>query len=192
MTVAVFSFTMGVHLGKNVIGGTGVTEEHAAESLKSEEDALPNRQEFVERGKGVDQESDLALSQSLHGEVSKTGIRLEVNRPVDLPTAPKSPQAGATTTAREELKKISRITLEGRFTLQVASFPTQAEAAQAVDRLEKAGAMAFMKEAEVKNVGKRYRIFLGKFDSKEAAVVAGNEYKAKKLIDGYLVQNHHE
>jgi cell division protein FtsN len=187
VTVAAFSFTLGVHLGKTVSTADLVTHEQRVEGVEGQEDPLPNRQEFVERGKGVDHEADLALSQSLHTEVSKTGIKIENAKDVDLPTETKTKSAGATTLSHAELKKISQITPEGRFTLQVGSFPSENEAKALLKKFEEQGTSGQIQEAEVKNVGKRYRLFVGAFDSKDAAQTAGKKYQAEKLIENFMV-----
>lgn len=190
VTVAFFSFTMGVHLGKTVAPATGIPGDNHAHGVTAEEDPLPNRQEFVERGKGVEQEADLALSQSLHTEVAKTGMKLDVPRQVELPEAPRTVEAGKTTLSKRELRRIEKS--EGRYTLQVGSYPSMEEAQGMMDRLEKAGMTPALKAADVKNLGRRYRVFVGRFDSKDAAAAAGNRYQAEKVIESYVVQNRAE
>lgn len=199
VTVAFFSFTLGVHLGKTVAPATGLPGDTHAHSVSGDEDPLPNRQEFVERSKGVEQEADLALSQSLHAEVAKTGIKLDTQRQVDLPKQAKTVEAGKTTTetpattlSQSELKRIAKIQPDGRYTLQVGSYPSMEEAQSVMDRLEKAGMAPALKAADLKNMGRRYRVFVGKFDSKDAAAAAGDKYRSDKVIESYVVQNRSE
>jgi cell division septation protein DedD len=199
VTVAFFSFTLGVHLGKTVAPATGVSGDGHAQGVTGDEDPLPNRQEFVERGKGVEQEADMALSQSLHTEVAKTGIKLDVQRQVDLPEQPRTVEAGKTTLkkpaatlSKSELKRIEKLTPEGRYTLQVGSFPSMEEAQGMMDKLEKAGMTPALKAADLKDLGRRYRVFVGKYDSKDAATAAGNRFRDEKVIDSYVVQNRSE
>ncbi len=192
VTVAFFSFTMGIHLGKTVAPATGVLTEEHAHGLETDEDPLPNRQEFVERSKGIDQEADLALSKSLHDEVEKTGIRLEVSRQVELPQAARTVEAGKTTLQKRELKKISESTPDPKYTLQVGSYPSIEEAQKVVERLQKSGMTVSLRAADLKSLGRRYRIFVGKFESKDAAVAAGDQYREKKFIESYVVSNRAE
>src|SRR5687768_1489129 len=83
--VALFAFTLGVHLGKRV--GSGTLADHADEvkAAQTVADALPDRQDFVEHGDGVATAVDETLNQALHEEVARTGIKLDTPRQVELP-----------------------------------------------------------------------------------------------------------
>jgi cell division protein FtsN len=105
--VAIFAFTLGVHMGKAIPPKPGV--EHAAtghgeghEAVGTVADKTPNRQELNEQSKGAQQAADESLDQSLKEEVAKTGIKLDQPRQIQLPDKPRSENAGATTTAGNE------------------------------------------------------------------------------------------
>jgi len=83
--IAVFAFTLGVHLGKRVgVKGqvANTTEPKAVTTIK---DNLPNEKELSEQVKVVGQVADESLSQSLHEELERTGLKVDVSRQVDLP-----------------------------------------------------------------------------------------------------------
>lgn len=94
-TVAAFAFTLGVHLGKRV-GPKAAGGHHDTQILEGSPDFLPNRQEIADQNKGVTQAADETLQKSLHEEVTRTGLKLEATRQVDLPGKTKNDHAGAT------------------------------------------------------------------------------------------------
>lgn len=98
--VAVFAFTLGVHLGKKLGPGGHDGEEHAqtGETLPAAtiDDAVPSRLEMSEQTKGTDQAISESLNQVLHDEVGKTGIKVEKPRALALPKETVSTNAGAT------------------------------------------------------------------------------------------------
>src|SRR5579859_7542598 len=123
--VAVFAFTLGVHLGKKVTNtpksASPVGDTAPVATLN---DQVPEPREIHENAKGVEQTADEALSQSLKEEVKEVGVKTEKTVQVDLPKQPKSKNAGATTL--QGLKKLSdRLDSES----QQAPGPAQAEEA---------------------------------------------------------------
>lgn len=95
--VAVFAFTLGVHLGKRVGGHAIATGPGDAETVPTVPDKIPNRQELTEQAKGAQQAADESLNQALHDEVARTGIRLDTPRQLALPEKPIARNGGATT-----------------------------------------------------------------------------------------------
>ncbi len=95
--VAVFAFTLGVHLGKRVGPKGYVAAPGDAEPVVTLPDQVPNRQELTEQAKGAQQAADESLNQALHDEVARTGIKLDTPRQVELPDHARSKNAGATT-----------------------------------------------------------------------------------------------
>lgn len=95
--VAIFAFTLGVHLGKRV-GPQGIAHSPGdAVTAPTVPDKLPNRQELTEQAKGAQQAADESLNQALHDEVARTGIKLDTPRQLALPEKTVSRNAGATT-----------------------------------------------------------------------------------------------
>src|SRR6476620_4017053 len=87
--VAVFAFTLGVHLGKRVEQKPSTPAPHEAPTeavaVPTVPDQLPNRQELTEQSKGAQQAADETLSQALHEEVARTGIKLDTPKQTQLP-----------------------------------------------------------------------------------------------------------
>jgi DedD protein len=79
------------------------------------------------------------------------------------------------------------VALKGKFTLQVGSFPSAEEAKSKMDELRVQGAHPFVRSAQVKGIGKRFRLFLGDFSSREEADKAGKKYQSQRMIDSYFV-----
>jgi cell division septation protein DedD len=113
--VAVFAFTLGIHLGKKVSASrkamnspvasplaaapeaspeveTGSAEEKSAQAIAQPSPATGPLSE-KEPGAG----SDETLTKSLHDEVARTGVKLDQPRQVELPENAKSENGGATT-----------------------------------------------------------------------------------------------
>jgi cell division septation protein DedD len=240
--VAVFAFTLGVHLGKRVLSaGAGAHAEHgegehaavaehasaehgagehgaehgatehaaveaAAQPLPTVPDAVPNRQELNEQAKGAQAAGDESLGTALKEEVDKTGIRLENTRQTELPEKPKSIRGGATTSVDtrthaapaappiataaansvNDSPAVHRAAPSGKFTLQIGSFPAFEEARDQSESLEALGMKPFLRPAEVK--GRRwFRIFVGGFETREAAEKAGARFVARHMIEAYVV-----
>jgi cell division septation protein DedD len=191
LLVAAFAFTLGVHLGKKVITRSQPNSVSEVAQTGTLQDNLPNKQELTEQGRNAQTAADAELSQSLHDEVEKTGVQLKTPRQVDLPTKTQSKTGGATT-----LKNLKRgggeavtasSTLNGKFTLQIGSFPSAEDAKSRMDELKTQGLKPFVKSAQVKGMGQRYRLFVGDFSSREDAENAGKKYLSQRMIESYLV-----
>jgi cell division protein FtsN len=203
--VAVFAFTLGVHLGKRV-GPKGALSPVAgdAELVATSSDKNPNRQELNEQSKGAQQAADESLNQALHEEVARTGIKLDTPRQVQLPEKPHSENAGATTTAATEHghpriqlapqgaeKGADHVAAErsappGHYTLQIGSYPVADEARDQADSLEALGLRPYMRPADVRG-SRWYRVYVGGFESKEVAEKAGARYVSQHMIEAYVV-----
>src|SRR5579885_1943957 len=112
--VAVFAFTLGVHLGKKVATqakpGTPAADTAPVATVN---DQVPEPREIHENAKGVEQTADETLSQSLKEEVQQTGVKTEKTVQVDLPKQPKSRNAGATTLQESALEKEAKDAQDG-------------------------------------------------------------------------------
>lgn len=188
--VAIFAFTLGVHLGKRVGSHTLAAAPADADSVPTVPDKIPNRQELTEQSKGAQQAADESLNQALHDEVARTGIQVDTPHQVKLPEKPVSENAGATTGAAPQPEAdaiaLHRPVPVGKFTLQIGSYPTMEEARDQADSLEALGLKPVMRPADVK--GKRwYRLFAGNFNSKELAEKAGAQYVSQHMIDAFIV-----
>jgi len=189
-TVAVFAFTLGVHLGKRV-GPKGMSPPPGEiDPVKALSDKVPNRVELAEESKGVQAAVEETLDQELHDEVARSGVKLDSAKQVELPDNSKAPQAGATTLNHGSPKPASAAPpsgSHGQFALQIGSFPTEADAAAKLKSMSSHGLKMFVKEADVKGVGKRYRLYVGGFGTKAAAEGAGEKYRSQHMIDSFIV-----
>ena len=96
MTVAFFTFTLGVHYGKQAIPKAVSNGLEHTSSLSTTTDQIPNRQELTEQSKAAQQALEDTLNQELHDEIILTGIKLETRRQVNLPEKSKTANGGAT------------------------------------------------------------------------------------------------
>lgn len=192
VTVAAFAFTLGIHLGKRVGGRATAPTVGQLTPVGTVADKLPNRQEMVEHAKDSQFLAEETLNQSLHDEVTRTGVRLDVPRQIELPSKAKAKNAGATTQAPVQVpapapEKHVVTEPNGRFTLQIGSYPAERDADDKIKVIAKAGLKAFARPAEIKGKGKWFRVYVGGFNSKEQAEEAGAKYRTEHLIDTYIV-----
>jgi cell division protein FtsN len=213
--VALFAFTLGVHLGKRVgpkVAGNGLVDTPPVETIP---DSIPNRQDLTEQGKNVPQAVEEGLDDALHQEVERTGIRLDAPKQLELPkdapadkvaksAAPQEKRDDKREEKREEKRETARreprLTKQGmsaalrpapagRYTLQVGSHQTLEEARDQVDALDALGLKPYLREVNLKKKGTWFRVFLGGYPSKEEASEAGNRYKENHMIDSFIVAN---
>ncbi len=95
--VALFAFTLGVHLGKKVRGGLGSWTGPDAQSVDTSTDKIPEPGDLTEQSKGAFGAVDDTLSHMLRDEVEKAGLKLDQGRQIDLPKGTVSKEGGATT-----------------------------------------------------------------------------------------------
>lgn len=206
--VAIFAFTLGVHLGKRV-GPQAVAQGPGdAETVPTVPDKIPNRQELTEQAKGAQQAADESLNQALHDEVARTGIKMDTPRQLALPEKTVSKNAGATNPHPTEAAEVAeaapapaekpiahaeadavalhRAAPDGRYTLQIGSYPVLDEARDQADSLEALGLKPYMRPATVR--GKQwYRLYIGGYKSLEAAEKTGARYVTQHMIEAYIV-----
>jgi cell division protein FtsN len=196
LMVAVFAFTLGVHLGKRV-GGKNVAHTEAGEAtpVETHSDKEPESKEIADQAKSAGQVADDSANQALHDEVERTGLKLDKGRQVDLPKSAKSDNAGATTIKASQTiaaphaagKPTAEPRAASRFTLQVGSYPILAEAKLRAKAIEELGLHPQVQQAEIRGKGKWYRVYVGEFPTKVEAEKAGNHYRAQRLIDSFVV-----
>ncbi len=208
--VAIFAFTLGVHLGKKVglEGPGGPTTE--AEPLGTTGDKTPGNQELAEQQKNVQEAAEETLNQSLHDEVAKRGVKLDVQRQIELPKESKKvPEATAEKPLDTAAEKPEHVAPEetagehghvaippaaetssdedGKFSIQVGSFPSAGEANAQAELLRNKGLQPFTREVTVPKIGVRYRLFVGKFKTKPAAESAAQKYKEQGTIQSFVI-----
>ncbi len=214
--VALFSFTLGIHLGKRVgilvdpsqpqahtesaqAGHTAApTDEGTHAKLQGQDDAVPDRLDLKEQGKNSEKVARASLGEALHAEVARTGIQLETPRQITLPSEAKTPEGGATTdteTAKPEKTvaetppaEVAKAVEEaaGKFSIQIGSYPTQNLARDHLERLEALGVEPYMVPADVQ--GKKwFRVYLGKFESAPAARKSAERYRSQRVIESFVI-----
>ena len=84
-------------------------------------------------------------------------------------------------------EKISAEDAHAKFTLQIGSYPSAAEAKSKMDALQAQGLRPYVRSAQVKGLGTRFRLFVGDFSSREDAEKAGKKYQSQRMIESFLV-----
>ena len=194
IVLSVFAFTLGIHLGKRVGPRGWVAKPGDTRPVNTIADEVPNRQDLVGRGKLAQQVLQESLSQELHDEVSRAGIKIDTQRQVDLPDNTLAPNGGATTLGKNDSEKVSRhpdsieaIEHRSKYTLQIGSFPSESEAKEQLLALEKTDLKPYLREAEVKGKGKWFRLYLGGFSTRASAEQNGQRYKTEHKIASFIV-----
>lgn len=190
--VALFAFTLGVHLGKQVIpkASEAIGEAKPVDPLLSAESQSPSRVEISGEVKNIPSAVDETLDQSLRDEIAKTGMKVDKARQLELPSEVAkevgTPEVGRTEAVPE--KKIESAT-EGvsRYTLQVGSFPSLREAEPELLKLNENGLRAEVREVELTGKGKWFRLFVGQFESVKDAEKAGKSFKKERRIAEFVV-----
>jgi cell division septation protein DedD len=169
--VALFSFTLGVRLGRSLVpqstAGAQHESGHDEPPLAKAEDPAEGAAEGEEPVAEVRERANDLVDSQLDAEVQAN--KLEVARPV----ATKYPSA-----------KPAR----GVFALQVGSHKEVGEATAQVSELKKRNLDAYFVQADVPGVGKRFRVAVGKYSTKEQAEAAGEELKKSHSLPDYIVQ----
>lgn len=106
-------------------------------------------------------------------------------KPSTLVTPGKSATSNASSIASSTLPKIP-MSSSGRYSVQVSSWSSEEKAKIEADVLTRAGFPAFVEKANVSGEGKRYRVYVGRYDSDKAARSSAEKI-AHMLEGGYWV-----
>lgn len=207
--VALFAFTLGVHLGKQVVPKAAETvgEAKPVDPLVPAESQAPSRVEISGEVKNVPAAVDETLDQSLRDEIAKTGMKVDQARQVELPREihqeAKGPEVGNDESAPEPKKRaaadhgqreahpattaVSERPVASRYTLQVGSYPSLREAEPELLKLNENGLRAEVREVELAGKGKWFRLFVGQFESAKDAEKAGKSFKKERRIAEFVV-----
>ena len=197
--VALFSFTIGLKLGKSLASKESpvVQQEHQNPPLEEKAEATDEEEEEEEPDTGADHNpqahpsshpssytgssgttthskgsvADSVADQKLEEEVKKEGIQSHRAITTELPQQPKKASEGV------------------GYTLQVGAYKTVAEATEEVAVLKRKGIeKAFYFEAEVPGKGTWYRVGIGVYKSKNDAERSGQKLKAQGDFPQFIVQ----
>ncbi len=204
--VALFAFTLGVHLGKQVVPKAieAAGEVKPTEPLTTAQEQAPSRTEISQEVKHVPGAVDETLDQSLRDEIAKTGLQVEKPRQIELPSKLKERTAEHKSGPKPELKtdhevphqapvKVTKITESvssngpSRYTLQVGSYPSLRDAEPELLKLNENGLRAEVREVEIVGKGKWFRLFVGQFDSVKDADKAGKSFRKERRIADFVV-----
>ncbi len=178
--VGLFSFTIGLKLGKNLVGtktssvelpplAAGKPLPIPVEEPHEDEDTLQEKPHVK-----PEQIAEDHADSELYKELDKEKLSLGKKLPMDVPKEKKS-----------EIQNV-------RYTLQVGSHRTVTEAAEQVSILKRSDFDAFYLEAKVQGKGTWYRVGVGLFPSKELAEQTALRLKKSKPLPSYIVQRINE
>ncbi len=192
--VALFTFTLGVHLGKRVGKRAIKSTSEDTPMIHPLADQTPNRQEFTERAKEPQRDFEKEISQELHNEVIRTGLKIDIPRQVDLPEKPKSLNGGATSLESTHSERYPQSVSKPRpqrqdnYTLQIGSHASLEEAKNQVTSISSQTELKpFLHEVELKGKGKWYRVYVGQFPSRTLAEKAGEKFRSQHQIASFVV-----
>ena len=98
--LAVFSFTLGLHFGKQIHSGAELLPVeiavHPASTIPTLADQAPTPESLDANAPDNERTSARILDEDLAAEVKRTGLKLREPRIMDLPHRPKKTPAGAT------------------------------------------------------------------------------------------------
>lgn len=208
-----FTFTLGLHLGKG-LGlkvAPGGEESAPTARLEGADESLPSREELDSKIPGIDSAVVDALSRTLQEEVAKTGVRLDVPRQVELPKGARSeklekhmkvePAAAPKPSKLEEtMEKIDvakrdetgfakqiDTSVKPFYQLQIGSYPTEDEANKKAKLLEMAGYQPRVHKSNLGSKGTWYRVLVGEFETTAQAEAYGKEQVKNRSLDSYIV-----
>ncbi|UCH07384.1 MAG: SPOR domain-containing protein [Deltaproteobacteria bacterium] len=99
---------------------------------------------------------------------------LETQKPTD------SPKKGPEDSVAEKVE-------QPYFSLHVGSFRELQNASAEAERLKSSGIDAFWKKVAIQGKGEWFRLYVGKHHTRDEALAAGKELKAKGVIEDYFV-----
>ena len=119
----------------------------------------------------------------------------EDNPPVDTPPAPaaKPKVQPALPAARPQVVQQQTATKKpdataSHFTLQLSAFPDKADAEEFMHKIQSAGYKPFLVASEIPGMGVFFRVRVGDYGSRQAAVDAKAEFERKQRIIAYVAK----
>ncbi len=174
-----FFFTLGLHYGKKIHGGEIVDQpDH---KLGSSPENLPSKEALEEAARHALVATEDTLNQATQNEVRKSKLKIDTARQVDLPKDVK-PAKSADHSAHNEKPMVK----DGKYFIQVGSFPNLREAQARKTVLEKRDINATVKTVRIGGTV-RYRVVVPGFESMKEADFQGNNWKKNKKIEAFVV-----
>jgi cell division protein FtsN len=178
LMVAVFAFTLGVHLGKRAGGkkDSPALTDAAPKGVEAALEASPSEKEIEERARAKQPALNGVLNQATEEEIARTGVRLDAPRQVALPSE-----------TRAESKAVPTAPASRRYVLQIGSYPSIIMAQVQVHVLEARGFKPAIQKAQVAGMGTRFRVMIGDYLTRKEAEKAGALFKSEKKVDTFIV-----
>ena len=182
--VALFSFTLGLKLGKNLAQREAIQQEkltaisHEDSFHATEETAPVDHQDVHTKEARVDKNEQSAPAIASDQLQSKEEEFMSEELRKDKPTAKKEVQLNIPSEKRG---------VPSRYTLQVGSYRTIGEAAEQVALLKRRSLEAFYLEANVPGKGNWYRVGIGNFETKEEAEKMAQKWKALHSLPPFII-----
>ncbi|MGB9178745.1 MAG: SPOR domain-containing protein [Pyrinomonadaceae bacterium] len=104
---------------------------------------------------------------------------------------PVSPAPAVVESKKEEAETVvadkATTQTDGKFTIQVGSYPDNAQAQERIDKLSSGGLEARVVRTEIPKRGTWYRVQVGRFLSREEAARVGSQLRSKGTIQDFVV-----
>ncbi len=177
-----FFFTLGLHYGKNLHLMTPPSE--VAGKLEESPEALPSKDTLEQASQHAMVATQEVIKKTTDEEVGKSGVKVDIAKPVDLPKEKieETPAAVAEDTAEKPVQKKT----ESHFAIQLGSYPSKPEAQAKIKVLIKRGLRPEIRTAVV-NGQTRFRVVLVGFKEKQVADQKGKELRTKRKIENFIV-----
>jgi DedD protein len=158
-----------------------------AETLRSQSDVGPLGPVDVSLGKAA--AAAEAQARPPEPEVKPQPAAVEPPPPVK-PEPPKKaePPPAPKPEPKPEPKSAEVTQDKAKFTLQLSSFQTRAEADSFAADLQKSGYSPYIVSADVEGKGTWFRVRIGQYASQEDALAAKNDFEAKQKIIAYVTR----
>lgn len=202
--VALFSFTLGIKLGKR-LGAAKPAEqaaivaspltaakpktEHAAEASKEDEESAPTLSEDeINPAAAAEEKADAELEKEIDKTHAGAGKILAMALPGEKKGVAKSTESGPAKAEPATHSQKTEQAANGKYTLQIGSYRTLKEATEQVSELKKKNLDAFYVEAQIPGKWTWYRVGVGVFANKGMAEKTAVRWKSAKALPPYIVQ----
>lgn len=186
VAVAVFSFTLGVHLGKQVTSARPEAAASVSGAVQTLPDQAPPAEELSEHAPRAAANVEEFMNESLKNEVVDTGATLKQKIQVDLPEKKKAPTESHESVSKPNAAAHAVVT-KGKFAIQVGSYPSSDEANAQQKVLTEKGLRIAIRSIDLKGKGRRYRLLVEGFSTQEEAEREGQRYVSEQKVSAFVV-----
>lgn len=161
-----------------------------ADTLRSQSEGNPLGPVDVSLGKAA-AEAEAAEAQAQEPRPAPEVKQPEPPKKVEPAPAPPPPAAAAAPVPPppKPAPKAAEVTADkAKFTLQLSSFQTRAEADSFAADLQKSGYTPYIVSADVENKGTWFRVRIGQFASQDDAMAAKSDFESKQKIIAYVTR----